>query len=116
MGIADVIMRDNTGKNTCHNTEFMKLINKYCIAGRTAEPEYPWRNIAENKIVKVIKLSLRILNRQVTKRLLGYGLVYEYQIISIMTGKHSRAPLKKVTGDTPDISEWVDFDLYDLVF
>ena len=37
-------------------------------------------------------------------------------MISRTASKDSRTPLEKVTGDTPDISEWVDFEVYDLVW
>ena len=33
-------------KKTVHNTEFIKLINKYFIGDRTADPYSPWKNIS----------------------------------------------------------------------
>ena len=87
VGIPDVIIRGNSDKQTGHNTEFMKLINKYCISDRTAEPYYPWKNL--------VNIS---------------------QNISRTADKDCRTPFRKVTGDTPDISEWVDFEFYDLVW
>ena len=44
-----------------------------------------------------------MVNRQVTKQLLDYGLVHEAQIIYRTAGKDVRSPLEKVTGDNPDI-------------
>ena len=84
----------------------MKLINKYRINDRTYETYSPWQNIAEKLTGKVKeKCSQRMVNRQVPTRLWDYGLVFEYQNISITRGKGGRTPLEKVTGDTPDISE-----------
>ena len=57
-----------------------------------------------------------MINMQVKKRLWDYDLVYEAQIISRTAVKYGITTLEKVTGDTPDISEWVDFEFYDLVY
>ena len=38
VGISYITMRNNTGKQTGQNTEYLKLINKYRIGDRTSEP------------------------------------------------------------------------------
>ena len=57
-----------------------------------------------------------MVNFQVPNQRWDYRLVYEAQIISRKSGKESRTPLEKVTGDNPDISDWVVFELYDMVW
>ena len=80
----------------------------YRIGDRTSGPYSIRQNIADTIIVKVkVKWSRRMVRRQVTERLLDYGLVYGAQIISRTAGKDSRTPLEKVTWDTPYILEWV---------
>ena len=55
--------------------------------------------------------------KNVPRRLWDYGLVYEAEIISrISRGPEGRTGIETITGDTPDISEWLDFDFYDLVW
>ena len=44
-----------------------------------------------------------------------FGMVYESEILSrISRGHDSRTGMETTTGDTVDISEWKDFELYDL--
>jgi hypothetical protein len=48
--------------------------------------------------------------KQVPKRLWDYGLIYESELLSRMArGSDRRTGYKEVTGQTPDISEWMDF-------
>jgi len=43
--------------------------------------------------------------------------VYEGEILSMMSrGSTGRSGYEEVTGNTPDISEWLDFEFYDLVW
>ena len=50
-------------------------------------------------------------------RLWDYGLVYEGKLLTRMSrGNDGRSGYKQVTGETPDISEWLDFEFYDLVW
>ena len=42
-------------------------------------------------------------------------MVYESKILSrIVRGHNGRSGMERITGDTVDISEWTDFDLYEL--
>jgi hypothetical protein len=46
-----------------------------------------------------------------------YGLVYECEIMSwIARGPNKWPGLEQITGDSVDISEWLDFDFYDYVW
>ena len=56
-------------------------------------------------------------NRKIPRRLWDYGLLYESEIMSrTARGTEKRTGLERITGDTPDISEWIDFDFYDPVW
>jgi hypothetical protein len=58
-----------------------------------------------------------MVTKKVPKRLWDYGLVYQSEIMSrIARTPFGRTGVEQVTGDTPDISEWLDFDFYDLVW
>jgi hypothetical protein len=51
------------------------------------------------------------------KRLWDYGLVYMAEILSITArGSNQRPGLEEITGQTIDISEWLDFEFYDPVW
>jgi hypothetical protein len=54
----------------------------------------------------------------VPRRLWDYGLIYEAMILNriLPRGNNNRTGLEMVTGETPDISEWVDFEFYDRVW
>jgi hypothetical protein len=55
--------------------------------------------------------------RSIPNRLWDWGLVYEAEILSRTSrGDGDRTGLEALTGETPDISEWLDFGFYDLVW
>ena len=46
-----------------------------------------------------------------------YGLVHQAGVLNrIARGKSGRTGIEEITGQTPDISEWLDFDFYDRVW
>ncbi|KAI2501062.1 Reverse transcriptase (RNA-dependent DNA polymerase) [Fragilaria crotonensis] len=58
-----------------------------------------------------------MLKRKVPPRLWDYGLVYETNILNrIPRGQQQRTGIELITGETPDISEWLDFEFYDRVW
>ena len=58
-----------------------------------------------------------MVSKKYSKRLWGYGLVYQDAILSrIDHGKTGCTGIEKVTGQTPDISEYLDFDFHDHVW
>ena len=58
-----------------------------------------------------------MINQNIPNRLWDYGLVYEAEILSRMSrGTDGRTGYERLTGQTPDISEWLDFSFYDLVW
>jgi hypothetical protein len=60
---------------------------------------------------------LRMTKKQVPKRLWDFGLVYESELLARMSrGQDGRNGYEEVTGDTPEIGEWLDFEIYDLVW
>ena len=55
-----------------------------------------------------------MVSKKVPKRLWYYGLVHQDVILSsIYHEEIGRTGIEEVTGQTPDISELIDFDLYD---
>ena len=55
--------------------------------------------------------------KKVPKRLWGFGLVYESELLLRMAcGRDRSTGYEEVTGETVDISEWLDFEMYDLAY
>ena len=55
--------------------------------------------------------------KQVPARLWDFGLVHEGALLPrILQGCDGRTGYEEMTGNTPDISEWLDFEFYDLVW
>jgi hypothetical protein len=106
--------RDQTGPKS----DFMKTVRYFKIKMRETEPYSHWQNDAERKIGEVKKRwRHQMVKKNIPRRLWDYGLVYEAEIISrISRGPKGRTGIETITGDTPDISEWLDFDFYDLVW
>ena len=55
--------------------------------------------------------------KQVPKRLWDFSLIYESELLCRMArDTDNRTGYEEVTGQTPDISEWLDFEFSDLVW
>ena len=55
--------------------------------------------------------------KKVPKQLWDFGLVYESELVSCMArGTDLWSGYEEVTGNTPDISEWLDFEFYNFVW
>jgi len=112
VGIPEVIVVDGAGEQTGKNTEFIKTCNHYKIQQRQTEPHTPRPEAAIGEVKKRWRNKMR--GKGVPKRLWDYGLVWASEINNrTARGPEARTPLEEVTGNTPDISEWLDFDFYD---
>ncbi len=70
----------------------------------------------ETREVKT-KWKTRMRENLVPARLWDYGLVYIAEVQSLLArGADQQPGIKKVKGQTIDISEWLDFDFYDRVW
>jgi hypothetical protein len=118
IGIPNEIIADGAAELTGPATEFMKNIRHYHIHLRHTEPHTPRQNFAERMIGEVKrKWKQRMVTRSVPNRLWDYGLVYESEIMSrTAKGPGNRTGVEQITGDSVDISEWLDFEFYDLVW
>jgi len=117
VGIPEGIVVDGAGEQTGKNTNFIKACKHYKIQQRQTEPHTPRQNRAEAAIGEVKKRwRNKMRSKGVPKRLWDYGLVWASKINNRTARQpEARTPLEEVTGNTPDISEWLDFDFYDCV-
>ncbi|KAI2502057.1 Reverse transcriptase (RNA-dependent DNA polymerase) [Fragilaria crotonensis] len=111
----DFASEQQTGKHT----GVMKIIRRHNIKLHVAEKGrgITQNHRAETEIREIkTKWKARMRSNQVPSRLWDYGLVYISEIQSILArGPDQRPGVERLTGDTIDIAEWLDFDFYDRV-
>ena len=120
VGIPETLVCDFASEQTGKSTEVMKIIRGANIKLRIAEKGrgITQNHRAETEIREVkTKWKTRMRSNQVPARLWDFGLVYIAEVQSILArGVDKRPGLEKLTGETIDISEWLDFDFYDRVW
>jgi len=119
-GVPEHLTFDGAAVQTGPKTKFMQAIRKYEIKYHVSGPRRPNENPAEQSIHEVKKRWYRVmLKKKVPSRLWDYGFTWICEIENICANmsKYSdgRTPLEIITGETPDISEYLDFEFYDWV-
>jgi hypothetical protein len=117
VGIPERLVTDGATEYTRRHTEFVKEARRMWIH-MTEQGHKNQNHAAEHEIGFLAKRwILWMTKKKVPKRLWDYGLVYESELLSRMaSGSNRRTGYEEVTGQTPDISEWLDFEFYDLVW
>ena len=118
VGIPQTLVFDGSQEQCGPKTEFMKFIRNHEIQWRIIEPHSHWQNKAEG-MIREIRKKWRAMcqRRKVPRRLWDYALVHLTRISNLTAkGDDRRTPWEEVTGDTPDISEYLDFEFYDWVW
>lgn len=118
VGIPNMIFSDGANEETGPNSQFVKKMQQMRIKGHQSEPYSQWQNKAENTIGKLKqRWKRRMIRRRAPAQVWDYALVYESEIMTRMSsGRGNRSALERITGDTIDISEWTDFEFYDLIW
>ena len=115
VGVPNTLISDGAGEQTGDNTYFKEVTKRCHIDTRLIEPYSPWQNQAENTIgIIKAKAKRRRIRRRVPKKCWDFGIVWEAEIYSRTAGNDGRTAMERITGDTPDISEWLEFEFYDL--
>ena len=99
----------------------MKQIRSNNIKHHVIEPEFHQQNPAEGVIRELRKKWFRIMVRKrVLHKLWYYGYKWVSETMSMthtsFGGLDGSVPITKVTGETADISEYLDFGFYDQVW
>ena len=111
---------DGSKEQNGKNTEFQLILAKYNINTRTSLKQRSNQNPSEGVIRELRKTWFRTMFKTgCPRRLWNYGLPYIAKVMQ-HTASHSgeldgRTPIEKLTGETPDISEYLDFGFYDWV-
>ena len=119
-GVPERLTFDGASVQTGPKTRFMDAIRRYEVRYHVSGPRRPNENPAEQGIHELKKRWYRLmLKKKVPTRLWDYGFAWVCETDNICANMsryaEGRTPLEIITGDTPDISEYLDFDFYDWV-
>jgi hypothetical protein len=98
----------------------LQAIRRYEIKYHVSGPRRPNENPAEQSIHEIKKRWYRVMvKKKVHPRLWDYGFTWVCEVENICASFSKRAegrtPLEIITGETPDILEYIDFEFYDWV-
>lgn len=107
---------DGANEQVGKNSDFYKRSRKCGTYLKQTEPYTPRQNLAENWIGRLkSRWRTRMTQQQINPRFWDYLLIYESELINRTAKPGKRTPYERITGETPDISEWLDFAFYDFV-
>mmetsp|Transcript_11237 Transcript_11237/g.16168 ORF Transcript_11237/g.16168 Transcript_11237/m.16168 type:complete len:1367 (+) Transcript_11237:2028-6128(+) len=98
--------------------QWNEVRKKYLITQRITEPHSPWQNKAESEIGGTKAHHRRLMDRKrVPEELWDFGLEYTADLRCFIARPELdyRTPYEVLTGDTPDISDYLNFELYQWV-
>lgn len=103
------------------HSKFGKLCKRWGTKLTTTEPGSPWQNRAESCIRELKKDHRRVMRRtNAPYRLWNFGMKHRAEIRSRtalpLFKLDGRTPVEVITGNTPDIAEWLTFDWYEPVW
>ena len=119
VGISDTLLSDGAPEVVGPKTVFMKEVNRLKIRLKRSEARRSNQNYAAECAIGELKKRWRnrMLRKKVPPRLWDYGLIYESNILNrIPRGQQPCSGIEMMTGEMPDISEWIDFEFYDRVW
>jgi hypothetical protein len=120
-GVPEQLTSDGASEQTGPKTEFMQTVRKYNIEHHVSEPHRPQQNRAESVIREVKRKWFRqMTKRRVPRRLWDFGITWICETMSLTANSsfslEGRTPIEQITGETPDISEYLDFGFYDWIW
>lgn len=119
-GAMEHLTFDGAMAQTGSKTLFMNTIRENDIKYHVSQPYRPNENPAESAIREIKRRWYRIMmKKNVPKRLWDFGFVWVCDTgnMTVSSSRYAkgRTPLEIVTGETPEISEYIDFGFYDWV-
>ena len=118
VGVPNHITVDGAKAQVSPNTDFAKQCSFTNTHVHRIEPYTPNQNFAET-VIGWMKKRWRNQKRKkdIPNRLWDYSLMYEAELFNMIArGSDKRTGYERVTGDTPDISEYLDYEFYDWVY
>jgi hypothetical protein len=121
VGVMKDLTVDGAGEVNDRGSEWGKIVKEFRINQRTTEPHSPWQNRAEAEI-KELKKGIRRATRRAGSpyRLWDYCGEWVSAIRRFTAHEipslEGRVPAESIEGNTPDISEYAQFDWYQYVW
>ena len=120
-GAPKLLTFDGSKEQCGKNSRFQQILRKYQIPYHIVEHERPNQNPVESVIRELKRKWFRIMYKMnCPARLWDYGLQYAAEIMNVTASNsgslNGRTPMELITGETPDISEYLDFGFYDRVW
>jgi hypothetical protein len=115
-GVPKLLVSDNAKEETLGN--WGRITKEYLIKQRMTEPHSGWQNRCEDEIRELRKHYARIMAlHQCPEAFWDFGMEYVLTLrkFLVRNASNGRSPIETVTGDTPDISELLEFDFYQFV-
>ena len=119
VGIPSDLRADLASYFVGRETHFVKEAKRLRIKLTYAEKGRHEQNYAAELEIRELKRgwNRKMVEKNIPSRLWDFGIVHRAELMTRMVrSKSMRTGYEIVTGDTPDISEWMDFDFYDLVW
>ena len=118
VGIPRKLIFDGSQEQNGPNSKFMRTVKRNQIMWSNTEPYSQWQNRAELGVREVkTKVKHRRCRRKVPRRLWDFQFKHAAEVMNYTFKKNiGVTPYELVTGDTPDISEYLDFGFWDLVW
>ena len=119
-GVLEHLTFDVAAVQVVSKTIFQNHVRKHEIQTQRSVPRRPNENPSEGSIREVKRKWYRMqAKKNIPDRLWDYGIEYVCKTdnITVNSSRYSdeRTSLKIITGETPDLSEYLDFGLYDWV-
>ena len=120
-GVPDTLRHDGAKEMCKKNTEFQAQVRRHDISTHISEPDLHNQSPAEGVVREVRRKWYRVMfKKRVPTIFWDYGMRW---VCETMQRTHLRAnridggvPLQKVTGETVDISNYIEFGFYDWVW
>ena len=119
-GAPSLLTFDGHKSQVGRHTSYQKLLRQYTIPYHITSPRRPNENPAESQIRRLKSRWYRVMTKKkIPARLWDFCFqwICETNNLSVSSSKYAkgRTPIEMLTGETPDISEYLDFGFYDRV-
>ena len=120
-GAPEVMITDGSKEQTAKGSKWQATLRKNSIQGRITNTARPQQNPSETTIRELRKRWYRaIFKTNCPRALWNYGLPHFAKLMQLTAsdaaGLEGRTPLGDLLGETPDISQYLDFGWYDWVW
>ena len=116
--IPDRLVSDGAAEQVGKRTEFQSTVRKHAINHHVTEPHCHNQSKVEGVVWEIRKRWFRVmLKKKIPKRLWDYGINWVCEVMQCTASTSGdlsgRTALEQLTGETPEILEYLDSTFYD---